>query len=423
VRILIIILLGLLAAIGVGALLSHDTGLVIFSYAGDAAQMSLSFFVLALLILLTVVYFVFRLLGGLIRIPKNIGRWSLNRRHRRSEKYLSQGILAMLEGDWRVAEDSFQRGASDSRLPLVNYLAAARAAQHSGAIQRRDHYLRLAHEDNPDAALAVGLTQAKLQLSQNQTEQAYATLKHLTTDKLGQDQVNALLLEAATELKEWPQALRLLNDPKCKKMLPADQLKARQLAVYGGLLREAGESRDRERLNKEWESIPRKLKEEFYLLEEYVRARLYFPDTSDCEQLLRRTLKRNWDEALVCLYGMVEGSNKVKQIQFAEHLLATHANDAVLLLSLGRLSKRSSLWGKAKAYLEDSLTARPCAEAYQELALLLEQQGEHAAAATYFQLGLALATGLGDADDAETLPLLDSPGNDNAIVEGARKVV
>ena len=419
-RLLIIILLGLLMAIGIGSLLSQDTGLMIFSYAGYNIQMSLSFFVLGSLFLFIAAYFIFRILGGLIRLPKSINRWSRHRRHRRSEKYLSQGILAILEGDWRMAEQSFKRGVKDSRLPLVNYLAAARAAQHMGAIERRDHYLRLAYEDNPGAALAIGLTQAKLQLSQSQTEEAYATLKHLAAEQADQQQINALLLDAATELREWPEALRLLNDPKCKKILPAEQRKARQLAVYAGLLHEAGEAGDQDLLEKQWELVPRKLKEEAYLIEEYVTVRLHFQDTSDCEQLLRRTLNKKWIEALIRLYGLVEGTNIVKQIQFAESLLSAHSSEAVLLLTLGRLCKSNSLWGKARSYLQDSIAVQPSAEAYQELALLLEQQGEHTVAGTYFQKGLALATG---AEDGKYPALLESPDKDRAIVEGARKVV
>ena len=76
--------------------------------------------------------------------------------------------------------------------------------------------------------------------------------------------------------------------------------------------------------------------------------------------------------------------------------------------------------GKARSYLQDSIAVQPAAEAYQELALLLEQQGEHAVAGTYFQKGLALATG---AEDGKNPALLDSPDKDNAIVEAARKVV
>ncbi len=402
---LIMILIGLFVAIGLGSLLSREAGLMIFSYAGYNVQMSLSTFVFASLALFIVVYIIFRLLGGVFRLPRNINRWSKRRRHRRSEKYLCEGILAVLEGDWQRAEKSFQGGASYSRLPLANYLAAARAAQKLGSIERRDHYLRLAHEDDPNAALAIGLTQAKLQLSEKQTEEAYATLKHLQVNAADQGRVNALLLGAATELKEWPDALRLLSDPGIKKMLPAEELEAKQLAVQTGLLREAGNSGNRELVERAWQSLPRKLRNDNALLAEYIEARLKFPDTADCEKLLRKRLNQAVDEELVILYGFVRAENLNKQIQFAEKLLLHQAGNTYLLLTLGRLCKSHSLWGKAKSYLQDSINAEPLAEAYQELALLLEQQGEPQQAALNFKKGLALATGQLDSGSQKLLPL------------------
>jgi HemY protein len=418
VRYLLIILSALLTAIGIGAFLSEDSGLVIFSYADYNIQTSVSFFVLALLLLFMLVYLLVRTLGSLFRLPKNIKHWSKQRRNRRSEKFLGKGILALLSDDWLRAEELFQRGAADSSLPLVNYLAAARAAQHAGAIQRRDHYLRLAHDVSPEASQLVGLCQAKLQLSQKQTEQAYATLKHLGVDSTNQDQVNILLLEAATELNEWEEALGVLNNPQSKKFLTAEQLKEWRLTVYAGLLHEAGVSHDRSKLEEIWTNIPRNLKQEFYLVEQYVNARRCFPDTSDCEILLRKLLRKRWDDSLVRLYGLVEGSNTVKQIQFAEQQLASHANDAILLLSLGRLCKRSNLWGKALDYLKASLSHKASAEAYQELALMLEQQGDHLTAGTYFQKGLALATGM---SETGSLLLLDGPEKNVATATSAGK--
>ncbi|MEJ2762326.1 MAG: hypothetical protein P8126_12640, partial [Gammaproteobacteria bacterium] len=92
------------------------------------------------------------------------------------------------------------------------------------------------------------------------------------------------------------------------------------------------------------------------------------------------------------LYGLVEGEAAEKQLRFAERLHSAHARDAVLLLSLGRLAKRNGLWGKARSYLEESLQVHPYPETYHELATLLVQEGDNAAAARCFQDGLALAT-------------------------------
>ena len=297
-----------------------------------------------------------------------------------------------MEGDWRNAEKAFNKGAGFSRHPMLNYLFAARAAQQQGEVQRRDHYLRLAHEYGTGSGIAVGLTQAELQLNQHQTEQAYATLRHLAGQKPGEEQIKLMMLEASSELKDWQQSLELLRDLEKKNVLPLERIRSKQLEVYAGLLRNAGESGDREYLEKEWQSIPKKLRSEFYLIEVYVNERLRYPGTVDCEDLLRRVLKKKWDAALVRLYGLVEGESAQKQMRFAERLLAIHRRDAVLLLTLGRLARRNSLWGKARTYLEESIAMHPYPETYHDLATLLVQQGDNIAASRCFQEGLALAT-------------------------------
>lgn len=391
-RLLISSLVALLLAVGAGILLSGDSGRVVFSLGEWTVQSSMSLFVLALFVLLVVSYFLLRFISGMIHLPRSIERWGKNRRYRNSEYYLSQGLLALVEGDWRDAEKAFNKGVRFSRHPMLNYLFAARAAQQQGEVQRRDHYLRLAHEHGTDSGIAVGLTQAELQLNQHQTEQAYATLRHLAGKKPGEEQIKLMLLEASSELKDWQQSLELLRDLEKKNVLPLERIRSKQLEVYAGLLRNAGESGDKEYLEKEWQSIPKKLRSEFYLIEVYVNERLRFPGTVDCEELLRRVLKKKWDAALVRLYGLVEGESAQRQLRFAERLLTIHRRDAVLLLTLGRLARRNSLWGKARTYLEESLAMHPYPETYHDLATLLVQQGDNIAAQRCFQDGLALAT-------------------------------
>ena len=92
------------------------------------------------------------------------------------------------------------------------------------------------------------------------------------------------------------------------------------------------------------------------------------------------------------LYGLVVGSDQARQLAFAEGMLKAHAADTMLLLTLGRLCKRQSLWGKASTYLQECIDIQASPEAYQELAALLEQQGDHAAATECYQKGLSLVT-------------------------------
>jgi HemY protein len=160
------------------------------------------------------------------------------------------------------------------------------------------------------------------------------------------------------------------------------------------LLKEASSRSDKQTLNSIWTNIPRKLKQHFYLLEVYVTERLKFDDTSDCEVLLKVALKRQWDHMLVRLYGLVIGSDQIKQQATAESWLNHHSRDAVLLLTLGRICMRNELWGKARDYLKESLDVQPNPEAYYEFARLHEHEGNRDAAAECYEKGLTLATGM-----------------------------
>ena len=92
------------------------------------------------------------------------------------------------------------------------------------------------------------------------------------------------------------------------------------------------------------------------------------------------------------LYGLVEGKDIARQLKFAESFLSSHARESVLLLTLGRLSVKNKLWGKARTYLEESIDINPLPEAYRILASVLDELGEHGAAAVQYQMGLELAT-------------------------------
>ena len=72
---------------------------------------------------------------------------------------------------------------------------------------------------------------------------------------------------------------------------------------YANLLKLAAQSGDINQLKETWQSVPKHLKREFFLLEVYIVGRLQYPDTADCEVMIRRIIKNNPDEVLVKLYG------------------------------------------------------------------------------------------------------------------------
>ena len=391
-KLLALVIFSLLLAVGIGTIAEYDAGQMIVTVSGWTIQTSFSFFIISMLVLFLLLHFTLRLISRLWRMPRELGRWQENRHQRLSEKYLSRGLMALVEGDWNKAEVSLCKGAPHSQSSLVNYLGAARAAQQLGATERRDDYLLKAYRDDPDAEIAIGLVQAELQIKQQQTEQALATLTRLHDQKPKQDKVKKMLLHTYADLKDWNAVLELLPKIERAGILPREQIQAKQLEAYGGLLKNISLDGDKEKLNNAWLNIPRKIRTEFHLIEVCTEEKLKLSDSSDCEPLIHKALKKQWDLALVDLYGQVEGKEKAKQLKFAESFLSSHARNSVLLLTLGRLSARNKLWGKARTYLEESIEINPLPETFRTLASVLDELGEHEAAAVYYQRGLELAT-------------------------------
>lgn len=393
IKILFLILLALTAAIGIG-LFAHDyPGHMVLRLPGWRIETSFSFFVVALLVTIIVLVILLRVLIGLWRLPARAVRWRSDRKRLRGEGYMRRGLLALIEGDWKRAEKLLEKGAGDSRAPLINHLAAARAAQEQGELERRDNYLRLAHQQSPNADIIIGIAQAELQMNQQQTEQALATLKHLYDRKPDQTHIQQMLVQTYSQVGDWESVLQLLPQLARAKLMSREARHELELKAYIGLMQRAGARRHRESLDAVWHDTPRKLRDEPRLLAAYVSECIRIGETSGCEPLLKTALKKRWAPELMELYSQIEGDDPIKQLDFAEKFLDEHPRNATLLLAAGRLSLRSGLWGKAKAYLKDSIDAQPLAETYRELADLLRQQGEHSEASRYYQQGLIMATG------------------------------
>jgi HemY protein len=142
-----------------------------------------------------------------------------------------------------------------------------------------------------------------------------------------------------------------------------------------------------------WKRIPGRFQENEEILLAYVKRRIQTEDTDQLEPLIRSVLKRHRNDALIYYYGVVSSADSRRHLAMAESLLVGHETDAVTLLTVGRLSLRNQLWGKARSYLEASLHSRPDAQVYHELGNLLDSLGEHELAAKCFRDGLRLSPG------------------------------
>lgn len=391
-KFLVTLLIALIAAVTLGLVLVREPGYVLIGYGAWTLETTASLLLFTLFLGFAGLYLLLRFFASLRRAPQRLRHWEQRRKSLRARNNLKRGLIELAEGNWAAAEKRLLKHADDSETPLLNHLAAARAAQQQGAHERRDHYLRLAHQGMPDADIAVGLTQAELQIAHRQMEQALATLTHLRTLAPRHGYVLKMLMHLYERLQDWEHLRDLLPELRKRGVLEdaaADQLEVR---LHCELLAQAARGRDAEMLRDAWNRVPRRLLHNSDLVFAYATQLHVLGDDVAAEDLLRITLKKTWDDRLVDLYGRLKG-DVMRQLNSGEEWLRSHDRNPVLLLALGRLAMRNSLWGKARGYLEAGIGVAPTVESYQLLGALAEQLNDSGLATQCYREGMLLATG------------------------------
>ncbi len=387
IKLLLAVVIALALVMGV----REYPGFVMVRFLDWTVETSLWFACVALLVIVVAVYYAVRFLRGLLRLPDTLHDRSVNRRHGKARKHLNQGLIDLAEGRFAQGEQQLMRQIVYSESPLVHYLGAARAAQLQGKHDARDNYLKAAHETSPDAELAIGVTQAELQLAAGQNEQALATLSHLHGVAPRHDHVTRLLARAYSETGDWPALVGILPEMRRRKLLDETRLRKLEIDGYLGVLgRAEGNEQD---FKEAWGKLPKSLQGDPQVLYFYFdRLARHRWAGSNAEQLLVRTLEKSWDDSLIEAYGRYEAQDPNAQLTRVEAWLDDFGHNENLLLALGRIAMRARLWGKAQGYLEASIGVRPMPATCLALAELLEQHLQQPdQAARYYQQGLRLS--------------------------------
>lgn len=386
---LLVLVIVVLAAV---LLVQNDPGFVLIKYADFSLETSLAFGIVAVAVIGLLIQFTLRLLLGIWRLPASLKKRTEQRRQEKSRRLTNQGLIDLAEGRFEQSENSLLKLIDYAENPLLNFLAAARAAQQQGKYDQRDNYLKQAHDTNPQAEIAIGVTQAELQLASKQTERALATLSHLRTLAPKHDYVLKLLARVYYQIEEWSRLCELLPEVRRKKLFDDTRLQDIEIKAFTGCLDEAAR-RDGEALAKAWAKLPRANQTSADLILHYIElVNRFEQDSRMIEQIVVKSITQHWDTRLVDYYGKLKVENTRAQLTQAETWLQDYGSSDVLLLALGRICIRLKLWGKAQSYLEASIGIRPGAESCLELANLLsrEELKSPEKACQYFRQGLHL---------------------------------
>ncbi len=413
IALLVFVLLALVMGALIGTLVARDSGYVLVAYDNLSLETSVWFALLALVVLYFLIRLILMFLSGFLHSRLGLKSWNQGRLLHKSRTRSVKGLLLLEEGNWLEAKKALVAAASRSETPLVNYLAAARAADKLGELSERDNFLRMAHESTPGSRFAVGLVQSQLQLGQEQWEAALATLRDLNRQSTKHAVVLKMLAECYQQLEDW-NALTLLivdlrNQSPGQDGLNATEVQNLEMLAWSKLLRRAEEELVEQEMNMEaalpafWDKVPKKVSMNSELVLAYVNSLLAHDLQGMAESVLVKAIKHNWHSGLAGVYGRINGKDDAKQLHLGQAWLKQHPDDPALLMSLGRISMRSGAWDQAREYFEASLRIEKTAQIYAELGRLCLATGEDARGRDYMTQAMILAGNL------ESIPLPEKP--------------
>lgn len=383
-KILILLLLIMFAGAWVGQLMIQDSGYTLIAYNNVTIEMSLWVFLIVLLAVLFIFHWALNLLTGSLRSGQRLRLWSSGRNQRIANNKSLKGLIALSEGKWWQAQRLLTQAGDKSEMPLISYLAAARAAHEQGEDGDCDELLSKAREAAPQAEIAVGISQAQILLSRGQYEACLATLLDLHKKAPKNTYVMKLLRDVYIQLNDWTALSKLIPELRKHNVLKAHKLLKTEQRCYSCLLEQSisqlpantSAAEKSKALGIAWHNMPGQLTKDDVLARHYTDLLVSVGAEEKAEVAIRDLLKRNWDDTLIALYGRIKGENAAKQLEFAKGFINDYPMNADLLLTLGRLSLRNQHWGKAVSYFEQSLEQESRPETIGELARLLQHMGE-----------------------------------------------
>ncbi|MDU8429553.1 heme biosynthesis protein HemY [Pseudomonas syringae pv. actinidifoliorum] len=396
-RVYVLLFIAIVAAALIGVAVAEHSGYVLIAYQNFRYESSL-WATLALLVAVLLVIAILRLLITLLTTSgRVVNPWSRRNRRRRVQIAIEQGQMDLAEGRWASAQRHLQRAAEADAHPLLYYIGAARAANEQGRYEECDALLERALERQPQAELAIALNHAQLQQDRGDTDGALGTLQAMNERHPHNPQVLRQLQRLYQQRGDWSDLIRLLPELRKDKVLPPKELAELERRAWGENLTLAAYRDEHEgaptglpSLEAAWQGLSSAQRQEPQLVLAYADQLRRLGAEAQAEEVLRAALKRDYNSHLARLYGLVRGSDPLKQLQTAEGWLKHHPADPSLSLSLGRICLQGRLWGKARDYLESSLRLERNPETCAELARLLAQLGETDRSNALFQEGLGL---------------------------------
>jgi len=374
-------LFALAALVALGA--NANDGYVLLVLPPWRVEVSVNLAVILALLTFAAFYFVVRAVVSFVTLPTRVAAYQARQRREKSFGLFQDAFRLLFEGRYgqalKKAAEAHQGGAARGLAALV----AARAAQRMRRVEEQDRWLTEATRIDPQIQSARWMLEAEMHLESREFEAALTALSHL--QKASGRHIAALRIElrARQGAGHWAEALRIARQLEKREALPVEVAREIKVKAHQSML--LRKNSDTRALLGYLRDIP---SAEMHprLARSAADALLALDAYDEAAHVIESQLEREWDDDLVAMYARCLGAKLAERIARAEKWLLSHADDATLLLTLGRLCAAWRLWGKAQSYLEASLSLHPSPETHLALAKLLDSLQRTGEADRHFRL-------------------------------------
>ena len=390
-RVLFWLLAVFAAAVALVILGRVGAGYVMFVYPPYRVEVTMLFFALAAAASFAILYVGVRLLGQILALPATVRGYRARRRRERAHGALAAALQGYYEGRYRRAERQAALAYEIGPAPGLAALLAARAAHQMRNFEDRDRWLERADAAGDELQTARLVSRAELALEERDFAAARDALRRVQSSGPRHIATARLLLRAERGAGAWDEVLRLAGQlVKRDAIAPA---LAEEYKVQANVELLGRSSDDAGAFERRWRAISERDQLHARVAAAAARHATALGLAALAREILEKALAAEWSSRLIGLYAQLPTTLAPAEreeeagfrIERAERWLAAHSRDPELLAALGRLCAQAELWGKARSFLEASLSFEDARAVHLELARLAERLGDTGEAQRHFR--------------------------------------
>ncbi len=257
--------------------------------------------------------------------------------------------------------------------------------------ERRDRWLERAEEAGEGLQTARLVSRAEFALEERDFAAARNALRDLHEAGPKHIATTRMLLRAERGAGAWDEVLRLATQLAKRDAISPALAEEYKVQANVELLRRSAS--DPGAFERRWRGIPAPDQLQPRVAAAAARHATALGKTGLARDILEKALAAEWTPQLVALYGdlppHLEPAERAAEararFERGERWLLEHERDAQLLAVLGRLCAHAELWGKARSFLEASLSFEEGRGAHLDLARLAERLGQPGEAERHYR--------------------------------------